>query len=780
MKNKFLSMLLVITLLFSTLAIMPVYATDTDAAILSDSSADAILSTDASDSENSDDMTPASPLHLLDADADRSGDGWTWDTETATLTLSDLDLTVEGTNAILLPANSTVVLEGDNTITSLDSETEQNALIGCDGDVTFKGNGSLSISADKNIKHIILSFGSVSFISTEVNMMIDVENPDGGDSEDAVVCAYEDIIIDGALIGVGTNNGISGLCSETGSVKISNNSEVLISIESYTTSDDSRHTHGISAGGKEISVTGKSFIYMDVLGSNQVEGFVASEGNIVIENSTVKIGTESDNSYAYALCSDGKISILNATFVAHALGSKSIKDSGAIVDAGEHCTVVLSDNMIISEPENGSYDADKKAFIDKDGNIINEIYIEKYAKSYDECDDPKLCVINEFSDLDASLWYHDGIHYCYENDYMNGVGDGLFAPDGNTSRAMIVTILYRMADEPEVEAAESFSDVADGLWYTDAVNWAASHKIVNGVGNNLFAPDQKITRQEFAAMLQRFIEYLNGNPAPSADASLDSFKDADKVADWATDAVLWAVEIGLVNGIDGNIQPNDYATRSQAAALIQRLATWAEENVEYKVPDLETLAAENTLVDLLKKYPVVSDNETLYADDFFTKEMYKNNTKYVLKDGYVCVESTTSVAGKEPVLAYIRYADKDTKPASYINTDGNITPVELSDEEYLELTTGQWIIPDWTAMGYIEDYSVSYWEDGYYVFFINLANAETGESATFYIYYDCVSDLFTKYICTHYDKNDDVINSGVHYIDYDSTEAPDFSVIGKA
>ena len=779
MKKKFLSMLLVFTLLLSALAITPVYATETDAATPLVSSADEVLTADAPDSDDSGDMTPASPLHLLDADADRSGEGWTWDTETATLTLSDLDLTVEGTNAILLPANSTVVIKGYNKITSLDSETEQYALIGCDGDVTFTGEGTLSIQSSQNIKRILQSFGSISFVGVDMDMMLDVETPDEDAPEDAIVYAYENIIIDDSLIAVGTNNGNSGMYAETGSVKICNTSDVIVSLDAYIKSDDSKHVHGISAGGSEVSVTDDSTVYMLLAGSNQIEGIVASEGDIFIEKSTVSMSVDSDDSYAYAFCSNGKISILSSTILASTNGSESIQDSGAIINAGENCTVVLSENMIVSDPEDGSYDAAKKAFVDKDGNILDEVYLEIYNKPFDECDNPALCPISEFSDLDASLWYHDGIHYCYENEFMNGVGNGLFAPNGNTSRAMIVTILYRLAEKPDFESDESFADVADGLWYSDAVKWAALHNIVNGVGNDMFAPDKNITRQEFAAMLQRFVEYLSGDPVPSADASLDSFADAEKVADWATDAMLWAVETGLINGIDGNIKPDDYATRSQAAALVQRLVSWTEENVDYNIPELEELVAENGLVDLLGKNPVIAENAILYTDDYHTEAIYTSNTKYVLKDDYVCIEHTMSAPGKKPELNYIRYADKDTAPASYVNSDGTIIPSEISEAEYKELTTGQWIVPDWTDMGYVNDYNLSFWEDGCYVYYHSLYNKETKESAAFYIYYDCVSDLFTKYICTHYDKNEDVINSSVHYIDYDSTDLPDFSVIGK-
>ena len=170
--------------------------------------------------------------------------------------------------------------------------------------------------------------------------------------------------------------------------------------------------------------------------------------------------------------------------------------------------------------------------------------------------------------------YHEGVDYALTNGLMNGVGGGKFEPDGQLTRAQLVTVLYRAAGEPDTgKQVNPFTDVADDAWYTKAVIWAANNGIVNGVAKNTFAPDDSITREQIAAMLYRYA----GAKAVKED-KLSAFPDAAKVSDWAKEALNWAVAGGLINGVaDANgtasLEPQATATRAQIATILMR---WLE------------------------------------------------------------------------------------------------------------------------------------------------------------------------------------------------------------
>ena len=185
------------------------------------------------------------------------------------------------------------------------------------------------------------------------------------------------------------------------------------------------------------------------------------------------------------------------------------------------------------------------------------------------CDGGANCPTNYFTDVDQSQWYHEGIDFVVENDMMKGVGNNKFDPHGVTSRAMIVTILYRLEGEPTVSGENPFSDVKNDTWYTDAVIWAEANGIVSGYGNGKFGPDDDITREQMAKIMYNYAEYKGYDV--SARASLASFSDAGKISSWATEEMQWAVAVGLINGMgDGTAAPQGDAERCQVAAIFMR------------------------------------------------------------------------------------------------------------------------------------------------------------------------------------------------------------------
>lgn len=177
-----------------------------------------------------------------------------------------------------------------------------------------------------------------------------------------------------------------------------------------------------------------------------------------------------------------------------------------------------------------------------------------------------------FWDVKEGDWFCDEVYYCYENDILNGTGVGRFQPDGVTTRAMVVTVLYRLAGSPEVEGELPFTDVETGQWYSDAVLWASQNDIVNGVGNDRFAPTANITREQIATILYRYSKFTGIEMAEGAD--LTAFPDSGKVADFALEGMAWAVAEGLITGtVSGGtttLSPQASATRAQLATIISR------------------------------------------------------------------------------------------------------------------------------------------------------------------------------------------------------------------
>lgn len=175
-----------------------------------------------------------------------------------------------------------------------------------------------------------------------------------------------------------------------------------------------------------------------------------------------------------------------------------------------------------------------------------------------------------FTDVRTSDWFYDPVKYVYEEGLMTGTGATAFAPNVTTTRAMIVSILYRLEGGPAVSGNSSpFNDVHTSDWYYDAVRWAERTGVVGGVGGGRFAPNTAITREQLAAMLMNYANYKHQNV--SARADLSRYSDADRVSAWAEDAVAWANAEGYISGMTATtIAPQGSATRAQVAAILQR------------------------------------------------------------------------------------------------------------------------------------------------------------------------------------------------------------------
>ena len=247
---------------------------------------------------------------------------------------------------------------------------------------------------------------------------------------------------------------------------------------------------------------------------------------------TVAIPCDSDKATVYRVDADG-----NAVKI-----GGSLKDGAYVFGTNQ-----LGDFLLVKDGETPSENPDQPGQPDTHEN----------------------CPSAPFADVDISQWYHEGIDYAIEKGMMNGVASDAFAPNDTTTRAMIVTILYRLEGKPEAEAA-SFKDVEAGSWYEAAVNWAAANGIVNGYDADTFAPTDEITREQMAAILYRYAGFKGQDVSGQAD--LGSFTDSSAVSEYAQNAMAWAVDAELINGMtETTLVPQGSATRAQVATLMMRL-----------------------------------------------------------------------------------------------------------------------------------------------------------------------------------------------------------------
>ena len=171
-----------------------------------------------------------------------------------------------------------------------------------------------------------------------------------------------------------------------------------------------------------------------------------------------------------------------------------------------------------------------------------------------------------YTDVPENAWFAQAVEYCTAQGLMNGVSEDSFAPGGGTTRAMVVTVLYRLSGSPARAAEETFPDVAADSWYAEAVAWAAREGVTTGKADGRFAPEEAITRQDLAVFLWRSL----GSPAALGG---ESFRDEAEIGAYALEAVRWARSAGIMNGMgDGSFAPRKGATRAELATVLMKLS----------------------------------------------------------------------------------------------------------------------------------------------------------------------------------------------------------------
>ena len=177
---------------------------------------------------------------------------------------------------------------------------------------------------------------------------------------------------------------------------------------------------------------------------------------------------------------------------------------------------------------------------------------------------------NPFTDVREKDWYYDAVKYANQNSLFNGMTETTFGPNISMTRGMIVTVLYRHAKAEDTKTS-TFDDVKSTMYYSAPIAWAAENGIVNGIGDNLFAPDKEITREQLAAILHRYAKFMDKDVSVGENTNILSYNDVDQVYDYAIPAFQWACGAGIINGrTESTLAPKGTATRAEVATMLMR------------------------------------------------------------------------------------------------------------------------------------------------------------------------------------------------------------------
>lgn len=307
--------------------------------------------------------------------------------------------------------------------------------------------------------------------------------------------------------------------------------------------------------------------------------FNAAKNIVAGSNTTVKVTGES-SPYTYEFTytkpssgSSGGSSSGKTTYkvTTSAVNNGGVNASPSNAEKGAVITITLS-------PDKG-YKLDKLTVTDGSGKTVSTVKKSdtvytftmpasavKVGVSYVKATETPSKT--KFNDVSANDWFASAVDYVTGKGMMNGTADNTFSPKAHTTRGMVVTVLYRLENQPSTSAA-SFTDVASGAYYANAVAWANANGIVSGYGSGKFGPNDKVTREQLAAILYRYAQYKKYDV--SGAKSLDGYTDAQSVSSYAVPALQWANAVGVVTGKSGNkLDPKGNATRAEVAAMLMR------------------------------------------------------------------------------------------------------------------------------------------------------------------------------------------------------------------
>ena len=309
--------------------------------------------------------------------------------------------------------------------------------------------------------------------------------------------------------------------------------------------------------------------------------FKAAKNIVAGSNTTVKVTGES-SPYTYEFTytkpsssSSGGSSSGKTTYkvTTSAVNNGGVNASPSNAEKGATITITLS-------PDKG-YKLDKLTVTDGSGKSVSTVKKSDtvytftmpasavtVGVSYAKADETPSKTT--FNDVSANDWFASAVDYVTGKGMMNGTADNTFSPKANTTRGMVVTVLYRLENQPSTSAA-SFTDVASGAYYANAVAWANANGIVSGYGSGKFGPNDKVTREQLAAILYRYAQYKKYDVSVGEDTNILSYNDAQSISSYAIPAIQWACGAGVVTGKSGSkLDPKGNATRAEVAAMLMR------------------------------------------------------------------------------------------------------------------------------------------------------------------------------------------------------------------
>lgn len=309
--------------------------------------------------------------------------------------------------------------------------------------------------------------------------------------------------------------------------------------------------------------------------------FDAKKNIVAGTNTTVKVGETNPYTYEFTYTkpssggSSGGSSSGKTTYkvTTSAVNNGGVNASPSNAEKGAAITITLS-------PDKG-YKLDKLTVTDGSGKTVSTVKKSdtvytftmpasavKVGVSYVKATETPSKT--KFNDVSANDWFASAVDYVTGKGMMNGTADNTFSPKANTTRGMVVTVLYRLENQPSTSAA-SFTDVASGAYYANAVAWANANGIVSGYGSGKFGPNDKVTREQLAAILYRYAQYKKYDVSVGEDTNILSYDDAQSISSYAIPAIQWACGAGVVTGKSGSkLDPKGNATRAEVAAMLMR------------------------------------------------------------------------------------------------------------------------------------------------------------------------------------------------------------------
>lgn len=320
-----------------------------------------------------------------------------------------------------------------------------------------------------------------------------------------------------------------------------------------------------------------------------VSGGSSNSSSSAPKETTTKVGTatiittgkqtvETQDDGSVTLPSGGTVTISDQ-LTATVPGGSVISDKGEVKIGSGSATITLPGGTVLTLPEGSTVTA-AEIIIGKGGATAKTS--DEASSTYAEGEililDPQVPLgfsvffSNPFSDVAEGAWYYDAVRYAYENKLMQGTGAETFAPDTSLSRAMMVQVLYQLEEQPAYSDAPSMLDVKAEDWYANAMYWSAANGIINGYGDGIYAPEDNITREQMAVILDQYCDYKD--ITLPATRSAVSFADSDVISDWALDAVNAMYQAEILSGKGGDqFDPQSGATRAEVAQMFMNFLT---------------------------------------------------------------------------------------------------------------------------------------------------------------------------------------------------------------